>query len=83
MNSPFTLNGTHNGVSYTTVRDNGRYNVVFAGQGLEGSFHFSDDDAETGANPLEVLRSKLFANDLPDQSNVSVEHVFKTSTYFV
>ena len=84
MNTTFTLNGIANGVHYSTTLDNGKYFTNFSGQGLQGSFNFSDDDdIATSANPIELLRAKLFANDMPDQSNYDAHKIFSTPTYFV
>ena len=84
MNTEFTLSGSANGVEFTTVLDNGKYVTSFSGQGLQGSFNFSDDeDTASSPNPMELLRAKLFANDMPDQSNYDAQKVFSTPTYFV
>ena len=79
----FTLNGELDGVKFSTTNNNGRYTTVFGGQGLQGSFNFGQHELQSNSNPLEVLRAKLFAHDLPDQGNYDYHKVFQTSTYFV
>ena len=79
----FTLNGEQDGVKYTTTQNNDTYSTVFAGQGLEGSFTFTGNEVHNNSNPLEILRTKLFSHELPDQSNYDYRKVFHTSTYFV
>ena len=79
----FTYNGELDGVKFSTVNNNGRYTTVFGGQGLEGTFNYGSDELNSNSNPLEVLRTKLFAHDLPSQGNYDYHKVFQTSTYFV
>ena len=79
----FSFTGSKNGISYNTFRENGKYTTTFGGQGVEGQFQFPDSLLQQSTNPLEILRSAIFAQDIPSQSEYDSNKIFSTSTYFV
>ena len=79
----FTLNGTKDGITFKTVKEQDTYSTVFEGSGFEATFHFKDKDIK-GKNPLDMLRSKINTeNATPDQFNITADMIYTPSTYFV
>ena len=79
----FTLNGTKDGITFSTVKQQDTYSTVFEGNGFKATFHFKDNEIN-GKNPLDMLRSKISTtNPVPDQFNVTSDMIYTPSTYFV
>ena len=79
----FELEGASDGIEFKTVKDGLTYTTTFNGKGISGEFKFYESEIQDNANPLEVLHSRLFHTQLPDQSKVDPQKVFETPTYFV
>ena len=80
-----TLNvdGNLDGISFKTIKDGDLYTCVFQGKGINGSFQFKECQIKNAANPLEILHNTIFHSDLPDQSSVDPEKIYKRSEVFV
>ena len=79
----FTLNGSEDGITFNTTKDQDTYQTVFKGNGFEATFHFKDNEIN-GRNPLDMLRDKISTiNSVPNQFAVPSNAVYNPPTYFV